>query len=177
MTDTARIDQMEISVGGLSRSTLLSSLSARGILLNAHAETLIDDDAFDSAIPRQVMVTERSVTDLGLVDGATLPQILEAARQQGLLPCPVDAAPYLRMAWNEQDTSPDSVMSTGRAPTGALTVATERLSDDDEYPRGFYLRVVDGDAWLRGYRCDDEHLWSPGDRFIFQQPADTPFDD
>ncbi|MCY1241037.1 hypothetical protein D9M72_539170 [compost metagenome] len=74
------------------------------------------------------------------------------------------------MALNEQVTSSDSVMSSGRAPDGALTVASEALSRDDDYPKGFYLRVVDGQAWLRGYRCDDEHTWSPDDRFIFQLP-------
>jgi hypothetical protein len=87
-----------------------------------------------------------------------------------LLLCPVDTGPYLRMALNEQVTSCDSVMSSGRAPDGALTVAAEALSKDDEYPQGFYLRVVDGQAWLRGYRCDGEHTWSPDDRFIFQLP-------
>lgn len=48
--------------------------------------------------------------------------------------------------------------------------ASEAPSRDDEYPKGFYLRVVDGRAWLRGYRCDDGHSWSPDDRFIFQLP-------
>ena len=48
--------------------------------------------------------------------------------------------------------------------------ASDALSRDDEYPKGFYLRVVDGRAWLRGYRCDDGHSWSPDDRFIFQLP-------
>ena len=59
-------------------------------------------------------------------------------------------------------------MSAGRAPEGSLTVASEILSDDDEYPKGFYLRVVDDAAWLRGYRCDDEHIWSSDDRFLFR---------
>jgi len=76
----------------------------------------------------------------------------------------------MRMALNEQPTSPDSVMSSGSAPTGALTVAAEPLSEDDDYPKGFYLRVVDGQAWLRGYRCANEHTWSPDDRFVFRLP-------
>lgn len=169
MPDVARVERLEVCVGGLSLSQLLSRLNAWGILVNGHAETLLKDVVFDQAA-RPVVVTERTVAELGL-DGATLAEIFEAARQQGLLLCPMDTGPYLRMALSEQVTSCDSVMSSGRAPDGALTVASEALSKDDEYPKGFYLRVVDGQAWLRGYRCDDEHTWSPDDRFIFQLPA------
>ncbi|MBP1137684.1 hypothetical protein JOE31_003916 [Arthrobacter sp. PvP023] len=170
MPDIARVERLEVRVGGLSRSQLLSKLSSRGILVNGHAETLLKDVVFDDQAARPVAVTERTVAELGLDCGATLPQIFEVARQQGLLLCPMDTGPYLRMALNEQVTSSDSVMSSGRAPDGALTVASEALSRDDDYPKGFYLRVVDGQAWLRGYRCDDEHTWSPDDRFIFQLP-------
>ena len=135
-----------------------------------HAETLLEDAVFDKRAIRAIVVTQRTVADLGLPDGVTLPQILDGAQQQGLLLCPADTGPYLRMALSEQATSLDSVMSSGRAPTGAITVAAETLSDDNDYPKGFYLRVVDGQAWLRGYRCDDEHPWSADDRFVFRWP-------
>ena len=36
------------------------------------------------------------------------------------------------------------------------------LRADHDYPKGFYLRVVDGVTWLRGYRCDDEYVWPAG---------------
>jgi hypothetical protein len=55
-----------------------------------------------------------------------------------------------------QSNAPD--LSAGRAPTGAIHVASEPLSRDVEYPKGFYLRIVDGQAWLRGYRCDDTYV-------------------
>ena len=170
MADRTRVEQLEVSVGGLSRRQLMSSMSSRGILVNSHAETLLEDVVFRDRAPRPVVVTERTVAELGLPSGATLPQIFEVAQQQGLWLCPVDTGPYLRIALNVQVESRDSVMYSGRAPDGGLTVAAEVLSHDDEYPKGFYLRVVDGQAWLRGYRCDDEHVWSPDDRFIFQLP-------
>ncbi len=147
----------------------MSCLSSRGILINGFAETLLED-VFDDQASRSVVVTERTVAELGLPNGATLPQIFKVAQQQGLSLCPVDTGPYLRMALHDQMASRDSVMSSGRAPDGGLTVAAEALRQDDEYPKGFYLRVVDGQAWLRGYRCDDQHTWSPDDRFIFQLP-------
>ena len=170
MTDTPRIHRLDVTVGGLSRSQLTSALSERGILLNAHAETLLENAVFDSSTAQMVTLTERAVAELGFTEGASLSEILEAAQQQNLLLCPAETGPYLRLALTGQSTSADSVMSAGRAPEGSLTVASAPLSDDDEYPKGFYLRVVDGQAWLRGYRCDDEHIWSADDRFLFRLP-------
>jgi hypothetical protein len=170
LMDLPRVERLQMWVGGLSLRQLMSSLSSRGVLLNVHAETLLEDVVFDEQPCRPVVVTERTVAELGLPNGATLAQIFEAAQQQGLLLCPLDTAPYLRLALNEQAASRDSVMSSGRAPDGALTVVSEALSKDNAYPKGFYLRVVDGQAWLRGYRCDDEYVWSPNDRLIFQLP-------
>lgn len=168
-----RIDRLEVSVGGLSRAELRRALTSRNINLNAHAETLLGADVFDRGAPRVVTVTERTVAALGGAEGATLPEILELAREGGLLTCPADTGPYLRLTLNDQATSADSVMSTGRAPEGSLTIASAPLSDDDDYPKGFYLRVVDGRPWLRGYRCDDEHIRSGGDRFVFCLPSHT----
>lgn len=170
MSDRSPVRRLEISVGGLSRRQLMDALSAQGIQLNGHAETLMRDVVFDEQASRQVAVTERTVAELGFPHGATLTQILDSAPQLGLMPCAADTAPFLRMALNEQAASRNSLMSSGSAPDGALTVAAEALSEDNEYPKGFYLRVVDGQAWLRGYRCDDEHIWSADDRFIFQLP-------
>lgn len=173
MTDAAHIDRLDIAIGGLTRPELTERLRARGILRNAHAETLLDERIFDERAVRVITVTERTVAGLGAPAGASLSEIFELARAAGLRLCPADAAPYLRLALNDQVTSADSVMSAGRAPAGSLTVAAEPLSDDDDYPKGFYLRVVDGHPWLRGYCCDDEHTWSPDDRFVFQLPPES----
>ena len=170
MPDRPRVERLEVSVGGLSRRHLLDSLTSHGILVNGHAETLIEEGVFDDSVRRPVVVTERTVAELGLTKGATLSHIFDVAQQQGLSLCPAYTAPYLRMALNAQPASRDSAMSSGRAPDGGLTVAALAFSRDDEYPKGFYLRVVDGQKWLRGYRCDDAHRWSPDDRFIFQLP-------
>lgn len=174
MPDLPRVERLEVRVGGLSHRQLMDDLFSRGIMINNHAETLLEDVISDDEAPRFIVVTERTVAELGLPNGAPLSRIFEVALQQGLLLCPIDTAPYLRMALPTQVPSHEAVMSSGRAPEGSLTVATEALSQDDGYPKGFYLRVVDGQAWLRGYRCDDEHSWSPNDRFIFQLPPPLP---
>lgn len=160
---------LEVTVGGLSRDDLNLALSSQQIELNAHAQILLDDAVFDDANTQQVItVGERSVSHLGLPDGGTLSQVFDAAQERGLKLCPPIAGPYIRLAMAQQESSTDLVMSRGRAPEGSYTVAAQTLSDDDEYPKGFYLRAVNGQPWLRGYRCDDMHLWSPDDQFIFQ---------
>jgi hypothetical protein len=174
MTETPRIDGLQVSVGGLSRAELRTALASRGIFLNQHAETLLAEEVFDGQPARVVAVTETTVASLGRPDGATLPEIFDLAQDQGLLLCPPDTGPYLRISLNAQAASADSVMSAGKAPDGALTIASELLSDDVEYPKGFYLRVVDGQTWLRGYRCDDDHVFSASDRFVFRTPVPSP---
>ena len=167
MADTPRIERLEVFVGGLTRPELKSRLRSRGVLLNVHAETLLKEAIFDKRDARVVVVTERTVAELGLSDGATLPQIFAVAQDRGLQLCPADTGPYLRMVLTEQAASSNSVLSSGKPPAEALTVAAAPPSEDDDYPKGFYLRVVDDQAWLRGYRCDDQHIWHPDDRFVF----------
>ena len=169
-----RPDPVHVVVGGLPREELLAALHAAGVRLNAHARTLLADIDVAAAAERRLTLVETSVAALGLTDGASLSQVFAAARQAGLDRCPPATAPYLRLAWTGQVTSADLVLSRGRAPDGAVTVASPTLSDDDHYPKGFYLRVVDAEPWLRGYRCDDEHVWSPADRFVFRQGEPHP---
>ncbi len=158
----------EVTVGGLSRGELAERLRRQGVSLNAHAETLLASSAFDERPGEVMQFVERTVAELGLPDGGTLPEVFAAAVGRGLELCPADAAPYLRLAWTSQANSTDSVLSVGRSPQGAVKVASAPLSDDVEYPKGFYLRAVDGVLWLRGYRCDDEYRFTPDDRFAFR---------
>jgi hypothetical protein len=160
-------------VGGLSRADLRSALAAAGVRLNASAATLLDLPLFADTKAETVEIVERTPGQLGLTDGATLPSILAAARDHGLMLCPPCTGPYLRLAMLEQQNAPDSVMSNGRPPTGALHVASERLRAEYDYPRGFYLRVVARTLWLRGFRCSDDAPWSSDDRFAFRS-SETP---
>lgn len=160
---------ISVRVGGLPRVTLLAALRQRGVQLNASATILLEDAVFDSTTAETIQVVERSVGDLGLTEGAVLSRLLAVAQDRGLLLCPVATGPYLRLSMADQKTAPDSLMSEGRAPTGSITVASKPVRDDDDYPKGFYLRVVDGVPWLRGFHCTDQYVWSPGDRFMFRR--------
>lgn len=171
MEDVVHLERRNVRVGGRTRSELKAALAAAGVRLNVSAETLLEDPVFASTeaeTAEDVALVECSVGDLGLAEGVTLPQILGAAQEAGLLLCPPFAGPYLRLAMPEQPTAPDTVMSNGRAPSGSVTVASARLRPEAEYPWGFYLRVVSGEPWLRGFRCTDDAPWSPEARFAFR---------
>ena len=83
----------------------------------------------------------------------------------------------LRLKWRDQPAAP-TVESAGRhrAPAGACTVTSLPPPDEPDLPWGFYLRRIDGAAWLRGYRCWSGHVWAPEDWLVFQRidPAGGP---
>ena len=48
-----------------------------------------------------------------------------------------------------------------------MNVSSEQLiGDESGVHRGLYLRVVDHVPWLRGFACDDLHVFDPEDRWI-----------
>jgi len=161
-------------VGGQTRDELRASLRSRDVLLNAYAEILLDHPVFELRDGEEIYVIERSLGDLGLSTGASLLEVFAAASKQGLALCPPDTGPYLRLMMASQQNAPDSILSAGRSPTGALKVASAPLTNDVAFPRGFYLRVIDGQQWLRGFRCDDEYVFSPEDRFAFRLSRSQP---
>lgn len=160
---------VRVAVGGVPASMVRSDLAAAGVQLNAYAEELLDRPEFSAGAPepQTVEVVLRSVSELGLTDGGTLPEVFAAAASAGLRLCPLATGPALRLALVEQESAPDSILSTGRAPTGSIHVASAPVSEDHEAPKGFYLRVIDGVPWLRGYRCDDVHVHAPDVVFAF----------
>ena len=154
----------------MPRDELTARLDVAGVRRNSYANVLLTHPVFDTREAESVDVVEHSVTDLGLTDGGTLTQIRAAARAQGLALCPADTAPYLRLAWLDQATAPDSDLSLGRPPTASLHVATAALSAYDDFPTGFYLRVIDDVPWLRGFRCDDDYVMPPAERVALRRP-------
>lgn len=159
-----------VTAGGLDRDELLAQLSRRGVELNPSARELVQLPDFDSPTTVTVHPLVRTVAELGLADGASLSSILQAVTERGFELVPLVAAPWLRLAMLDQAGASDSIASTGRAPSGSLTIASPPPSGDDDVPKGFYLRVIDGVPWLRGYRCDDEHPWSGDDAFLVDAP-------
>jgi hypothetical protein len=172
MINAAKVEGFVVRVGGQSRAEVVQLLHSTDVLLNVHAETLLAHPAFDAPEGQCLRIVERTVEELGFEHGAVQSRVFTAARNQGLELCPLVTGPYLRLAMMDQSNAPDSVLSAGRTPIGAIHVASEPPSEDVDYPKGFYLRVVDGQVWLRGYRCDDTYVWAPDQRLAFLLPGD-----
>jgi hypothetical protein len=144
-------------------------LNEAGVLLNEAADLLLANAAFDRQTRDRLVIVEYTVRQLGLESGAALSVIFSTASTLGLSLCPAITGPYLRLAVTDQESAPDSIMSKGSAPSASITVASAPLVDDDGYPKGFYLRVVEGVSWLRGYWTGDDHVWAPDDCFAFRE--------
>jgi len=162
-----------VRIGGVSKPELLNRLSIAGVQLNEAAHALFADDRFtasaDSAI---VDAVEVSVAWLGFPSGATFAEVVAAAASHGLALCELELAAHLRLQFTDQpEGAAGQPPSRNRAPPGALTVASVPISEDDEVPKGFYLRRIDGVLWLRGYRSWADHQWSADDVFVFAETA------
>lgn len=163
----------KMEIGSYIGQELHEALLQKGIALNEYAELLLaSDDLKPSVVPYIITTVTVTPHQLGLTDGGTMPQILAQAKEHGLLPCPLELGPYLRLQFLDQpEGSLGKPVREKRAPFGALTIASEKLREDPDFPRGFYLRCIEGTLWLRGYRADDEHQYDAEDAFVFSLPA------
>lgn len=151
-----------IWIGGSSRYELLQKLHESKVHLNEYAHTLINHRAFEPLPAREKIKTvEISVCELGLPDGAITEEIYQKAQVLGFKLCPAELAIYLRLQTLDPAQPIDPAKGNWR------TVAMQTLSDDPDFPRGFYLRHREDGFWLRGYRASSDHKWDPADRFIF----------
>lgn len=170
-----RLAPREVPIGGVSKAALLRRLHAAGVQLNEAAQTLFDDARFaPTSTATSVSVRSESVAGLGFREGATFAEIRARSADLGLSLCPLELGPHLRL---EDLAQAEGSMGRSEmrhcAPPGALTVLSPPLDDDDETPKGFYLRRIDGTLWLRGYRSWPGHVWSPSDELVFLGGPET----
>ncbi|MEJ5999842.1 hypothetical protein [Paucibacter soli] len=164
-----------LGIGGVDKAGLLARLRAAGVRLNPLAEQLFAEAGFCTApLPSRVEIAELTPAELGLAEGGRWAELLAQAAAQGLGECPLELAPHLRLALLDQpEGSMGQVATQHRAPPGSITVVSAALSADEELPKGFYLRCIDGVQWLRGYRSWPGHHWSADDRLVFLCTAHT----
>ena len=154
-----------VRFGGESKGSLLERLSAAQVQINPVGLKLFSDERFCTSLQPQVATVHLiSVFGLGLVRGGVMAQILSAAEAQGLSVCPLEVAPHFRLQLLDQDEGAvGSPQRQNQAPPGSITVVSAPLSSDDEVPKGFYLRRIEGKLWLRGYTSWAGHVWQPED--------------
>lgn len=158
-----------VRIGGLDRAAILAQLRGLGVQLNRAGERLFADARFRT-LPREQAVAIQAITpaDLGFPEGATYGAICRRAVEVGLVEAPLELAPHLRLQHLDQAEGAAGRPATRhRAPPGSITVASAPLEDDEDTPRGFYLRRIEGELWLRGYVSGPDHIWSPEDVLVF----------
>ena len=152
------------------KERLDEELQRRSVAVNDYARQFFAHAAFRTdEFPPEVRLALLPLRELGLPEGATLPEIFAQLPAFGLKPCRPAAGLFLRLGWPDQPESANAVLTgTHRSPEGAVTVLSEPLEPDERFPKGLYLRKVEGVLWLRGYVCSDDHRWSPDDVFAFE---------
>jgi len=158
-----------VRTGGETKGSLLERLAAAHVQINSSGLQLFSDERFSTSLQSQVVVVHLvRVASLGLVRGAVMAEIVSAAEAQGLSVCPLELAPHLRLQLLDQDEGAvGSPQARNTAPPGSITVVSPPLSSDDEVPKGFYLRRIEGKLWLRGYTSWAGHVWQPEDMLAF----------
>ncbi len=137
-------------------------LKEQGIFVNHYAEVYFSHPRFSKGHSEEINVTVAALKEIGLENGATLEEVFTHISEMGFQPCAPDTGLFLRLAWKDQPQSQNSVLSgTHSSPDQAVTVLSEVLEENDDFPKGLYLRNVDGVLWLRGYICDSEYRF-PG---------------
>lgn len=163
-----------VHLGGLTKAELIQELQSNSILMNESGERLFANDLFMTAETRSAVTTvELTVGDLGFPQGATIAELYARAATLGLGICPLELGPHLRLQYHDQPEGDwGKPVRHHQAPYGSITIASEPLTQDDDFPKGFYLRRITGDLWLRGYRCGPQHVWDADDHFIFIKQAE-----
>ena len=162
-----------VQVGGVSKKQLLAQLTKAGVELDEAARILFASDRFTTSATRQALAAvEATVRQLGFPNGATTQEVCDKAVELGLCLPPTELGPHMRLQCLDQ---PEGYwgfpVTEHRAPPGSLTVISAPLSEDHEFPKGFYLRRINGTLWLRGYWSGAEHRYDPEDRLVFCQTA------
>lgn len=136
----------------------LETLMEHGILTNRYAEKYISHHCFAAGEPEEMTAAIISLEELGLDRGASLNELFQYIKGTQFSPCPPDTALFLRLAWTDQPQSQNSILTgTHSSPAQAVTVLSNLLERNDAFPKGLYLRNVDGNLWLRGYVCDSAY--------------------
>jgi hypothetical protein len=159
-------------VGARSPFELLEDLKGQGVEINEFGLRLLSSRSFKVSETRRPLVTvELTVHNIGFPQGARISEIYERVPTLGLSLCPIELGPHLRLQVLDQ---PEGFWgkpgSRHKAPPGSITIASEPLEEDDDFPKGFYLRRIKDVLWLRGYQSGPEHVWDPEDHFIFCKP-------
>jgi hypothetical protein len=147
----------EFIINHLSKPALLNRLQENGVQFNKYANIIFDDPAFTPGESiEKVKLVKVNLTNLGFSKPSIYEDIVSRAEQFGLKLCPLIVAAHLRLEYLDQPAGP------------YLKIASPKVGNKEDYPRGLYLRNIDNVLWLRGYRASDDWAYSLDMNFVFQ---------
>ena len=165
---------MKLRIGGHSTNALLDRLQSLGVEMNDFAHKYINDLRYSvTSVATTVDIRFITAEELGFTEGGTLKEIQAAASRAGLELCPPDTALYLRICYSDETETQGDVLTIGDCPEGTITVASRPVSNIAGIHKGFYIRKTADQLWLRGYECDEGHVWPPVSMFAFAVKNDS----
>lgn len=164
-----KLNLIEIEIGGRSKEELIKELNQHAIQRNPYAEQLLSSEHFTVSPTKQLLrIVKITVKELGFQHGANLLELYDKAKSQGLDLCPLELGPFLRLRYLHQEEGfLGHPQTKHQAPSGSLTIASNIIMDADNFPKGFYLRKIEGNLCLRGYCCSHDYVWDKDDCFVF----------
>jgi len=158
------LKEVIVDYGGVSLARLCQQLEEQQIHLNAYANQLLRHPHLSLSV---------YLKELGLTQGGALTEIFAAAFSYELTDCTLEMALHFRLGYRQLANS-TGLKSQGKAPAAAITIASMPLEKTDDFPKGFYIRRIDGVDWLRGYTCDGLYQFAPDDLFLFKRRDPLP---
>lgn len=166
MQSNFNFKEIEIECPVLDKNKILKKLSDAGIQINDYAKEIIYSEFFNPADhPQTHIITETEIRHIGLTEGGTFTEIENAMRKVKLDFCPLEIAPYIRLKYKDQKES--VVKSTHESPPDSIVIFSKPLINNDEFPKGFYIRNYEGYLRLRAYKCSEDYFWKPDTVMIF----------
>ncbi|CAM3844257.1 helicase [Mucilaginibacter galii] len=161
--------KIDVEYGGISKGELLEILIRSDIQLNEFAKLIFSSNLFPTITTKKtVLVIILTIEQLGFPEGATILEITKHINRIGLTYCPLEVGPNLRLQLKDQQEISGHFHVKYQSPLDAITIFSKPIIDDNDFPKGFYLRKIEGQLWLRGYTCTSDHMWNPKDMMAFQ---------
>ena len=149
---------IKLGTGLKTMDQFLKAMEAYGYKVSDWAKDLLKRAKFLASVALKEIEADLvivTVAELGFKDGATFKEICDKAIELGLLLCPAEVGPQLRLQYQNQ-------------PIGEwLYIAMEAITDSGQYLRLFVVERGSGGLYLGGDRGSPGLFYDGGYRFVF----------
>lgn len=157
--------QIRIGTGLETAEDFVAAIKAAGMWIGENYTTQMLRDSNQLKLPKKpglIQLTNPSLDELGLRDKHTPWEVVfNAGVEQGLLLCPHEVGPQLRIQYSDQ-------------PVGkGLMIAMEPIWGSTDYSDIFTIGNKDGSKYLLDESTDNPGLYGPEQRFVFQLPPEA----